>query len=97
MLNIKFQINYLSTLIISFALLLGFILPEEAYSQTYHKRIEKARGNQKNADVKKEEEKPVMVKYQVGDTSSFFSETDSPLSQDGSSEWDEWNEYYDEW
>lgn len=91
--NFLAQFRYLMVL----AILGIFCLSSPLYAGQYEDIIEDARGKKKPATEEKKEEQPVQVQYSVGDTSSFFSDSNSPVSTSKSSEWDEWDEYYEEW
>ena len=58
---------------------------------SYGEKIEEARGNGRPSNAKKEDENPVMVQYQVGDTSDFYTHKAKESKENSSSEWDQWD------
>lgn len=59
------------------------------FAATYQEIIKQAEGSGKPADIGSKEEEPVLVSYQVGDTSSFLTGADKTFSSSEESEWEE--------
>ena len=74
----------------SFILLAGY---QTVSATTYNELMKRAAGDGKPAQMKTEEETPVMVSYEIGDTSSFYTDEKQAKYSDEEedSEWDDWD------
>lgn len=72
-------------------LFLVFLLPwQSAEATTYNELMKRATSGEKPASAKAEEESPVMVNYEVGDTSGFYTQSEKFSDLEEEEESDSW-------
>ena len=67
-----------------------------AYADTYHDLLKHAAGDGKSAQTKGDDESPVMVTYEVGDTAGFLTKPGGEASSVETEESDDWVAWEDE-
>lgn len=70
-------------------LVLGVGFSESAFATTYNDFMRNSQTNEKPAQIKAEGEAPVLVSYEVGDTSSFYTGPEKSAFFEDNSEWDD--------
>lgn len=65
---------------------------ERGDATTYSELMKRALTEEKPAQVNTEEESPVLVRYEIGDTSNFFTTEGKAATDEEESEWEEWDE-----
>ncbi|GEM_PF-3238503 len=65
---------------------------QDALATTYNEIMSRATTEEKPAQLKNENEHPVLVSYEVGDTSGFFADRGRTEYFEEESEWGDWEE-----
>ena len=71
-------------------LVLGLRVGDVLANNTYNDMLKRAAGEAKSAQGKSNEDSPVLVTYEVGDTGGFFSHSDDNSDENSDADWVEW-------
>lgn len=82
------RMGSIGSLAILFTFLMG--VRNDAGATTYNELLKRAATEEKPVQVKTDEENPVLVSYEVGDTSDFYTQKDKSPFVDDESEWEDW-------